>query len=138
MKYRKTASTYAIIVGLGMIGIWALLLITGQDPQLQRELETIPVSISMAIVSDFLTAGVLLVAGIGLIRDFRWAVKVFLLSMGFLFYSVVNAAGYYGQRGDLPFVVMFAIIFILALVFTVIALKTKDQVIPETEQKHNP
>jgi hypothetical protein len=124
---------FAIIVGLGMIGIWALLLITGQDPQLQHEMETIPVSISMAIVSDFLTAGMLLAAGIGLIKDCKWAVKVFLLSMGLLFYSVVNAAGYYGQRGDLPFVVMFAIIFVLALVFTVIALKTKDWVIPETE-----
>jgi hypothetical protein len=96
---------------------------------LQHELETTPVSISMAIVSDFLTAGMLLVAGIGLIRGCKWAVKAFLFSMGFLFYSVVNAAGYYGQRGDLPFVVMFAIIFILALVFTVFALKTKDRAI---------
>ena len=87
----------------------------------------------MAIVSDFLTSGVLLAAGIGLIRNCKWAVKVFLLSMGFLFYSVVNAAGFYGQRGDLPFVVMFAVIFILALVFTVFALKTKRQTIYETE-----
>ena len=134
MKYRKTASVYAIIVGLGMIGIWTLLLITGQDPQLQYELQTIPVSISMAIVSDFLTAGVLLVAGIGLIRNRNWAVKVFLLSMGFLFYSVVNAAGFYGQRGDLPFVVMFTVIFILALIFTVFALRAKNIFIPETEQ----
>jgi hypothetical protein len=88
----------------------------------------------MAIVSDFLTACVLLAAGIGLIRGCKLAVKAFLLSMGFLFYSVVNAAGYYGQRGDLPFLVMFATIFVLALVFTVLALKTKDRVIPETEQ----
>jgi hypothetical protein len=134
MKCRKIASVYAIIVGLGMIGIWILLLITGQDPQLQHELETIPISISMAIVSDFLTAGVLLAAGLGLIRDRKWAMKVFLLSMGFLFYSVVNAAGFYGQRGDLPFVIMFAIIFVLALVFTVFALQTKNNVFPETEQ----
>ena len=134
MKYRKTASVYAIIVGLGMIGIWTLLLTTGQDPQLQRELETIPISISMAIVSDFLTAGVLLAAGIGLIRNRKWAVKVFLLSMGFLFYSVVNAAGFYGQRGDLPFVIMFTAIFVLAVVFTLFAFQTKDNVIPETGQ----
>ena len=134
MKYRKIASVYAIIVGLGMIGIWALLLITGQDPQLQYELQTIPVSISMAIVSDFLTAGVLLAAGIGLIKDRKWAVKVFLFSMGFLFYSVVNATGFYGQQGDLPFVIMFTIIFILALIFTVFALKAKHRSIQRTEE----
>jgi hypothetical protein len=88
----------------------------------------------MAIVSDFLTAGILLAAGIGLIRDCKWALKVFLLSMGFLFYSVVNAAGFYGQRGDLPFLVMFVIIFVLALVFTIFTLQTKYNAIPETER----
>ena len=123
MSLRRTAAGYAIIVGLAMIGVWIMLLTTGQDPQLQTELRTVPIAISMAIASDFLTAAVLIAAGFGLIINSGWAIKAFLLAMGFLFYSVVNAAGLYGQRGDIPFIIMFAIIFILAVVFTVLALR---------------
>jgi hypothetical protein len=113
---------YAIVTGLGMIGVWIMLLVTGNDPQLQNELETIPLSITMTIISDVLTGITLITGGMGLLMKKEWSVKVFLLSMGFLFYSVINAAGFYGQRGDIGFVVMFAVIFILAVMFTVLAL----------------
>ena len=119
MKFRRAAAMYSIIVGFAMIGIWIMLLVTRQDPQLQTELQTMPFAIGMAITSDFLTAAVLLAGGFGLIMNHEWAVKVFLLSMGFLFYSIVNAAGLYGQRGDFAFIGMFAVIFILAVIFTV-------------------
>ena len=127
MRLRRTAAGYTIIVGLAMIGLWIMLLMTGQDPQLQTELRTIPIAISMAITSDFLTAAVLIAAGFGLIMNSEWAAKVFLLAMGFLFYSVVNAAGLYGQRGDIPFISMFAVIFVLAVVFTVLALQKRSE-----------
>jgi hypothetical protein len=123
MKLRKTASIFAIITGLGIIGVWTMLLMTGNDPQLQNELETIPASITMAIMSDMLTGAVLLAGGIGLLVSREWSVKVFLLSMGFLFYSVINAAGFYGQRGDIVFVIMFTVIFVMAVVFTVMAFR---------------
>lgn len=122
MKLRRIASIYAIITGLGIIGVWVMLLTTGNDPQLQNELETIPLSITMAIVSDVLTGIALVTGGIGLLMSREWSIKVFLLSMGFLFYSVINAAGFYGQRGDIAFVIMFAVIFIVAVMFTVLAL----------------
>jgi len=114
MVLRKTAAIYALIVGISMIGVWILLIATGQDQRLQDELRNIPFEIGMAITSDILTAIVLLVAGIGLIKDSNWAAKVFLLSMGLLFYSVVNAVGLYGQRGDLAFIIMFCVILAFA------------------------
>ena len=121
MKLRRVAAIYAIIMGLGMIGVWVMLLISVQDQRLQTELQTIPFEIGMGITSDILTAIFLLLGGISLIAKRSWAVKVFLLSMGFLFYSVINAAGLYGQRGDVAFSIMFAVIFILAVVFTILA-----------------
>ena len=127
MKLRRTASMYAIVTGLGMIGVWIMLLVTGNDPQLQNELETIPLSITMAIISDVLTGTTLMAAGIGLLMKKEWSIKVFLLSMGFLFYSVINAAGFYGQRGDIGFVIMFAVIFILAIIFTALALRKNPE-----------
>ena len=49
MAGRNIAAVYSIIVGLGMLSIWLMLLLTGQDPQLQEELQTIPFSISIGI-----------------------------------------------------------------------------------------
>ena len=110
-----------------MVGVWIMLLLTGQDPQLNNELQTIPFAISMAITSDILTAMMLLIAGFGLVRKNVWATKIFLLSMGLLFYSVVNAAGLYGQRGDTIVVVIFIIIFVFAVVFTISALQKHSE-----------
>jgi len=124
MKLRKTAAIYSIVVGLAMIGAWIMLFMTGQDAELQNSLQTEPITLGLHLAAEFLTSIVLLVAGIGLFTDRSWAVKVFLLSIGFLTYSVVNAAGFYAQRGDLPFISMFAAIFTLALIFSVLALRT--------------
>ena len=127
MKLRRIAAVFAIIVGFAMMGIWIMLLTTGRDPQLQTELETIPIAIRMAIASDFLTAAVLLAGGFGLIINRNWAVRMFLLAMGFLFYSIINAAGLYGQRGDLVFTIIFTFIFALAVLFTVFAFQCKSE-----------
>jgi len=118
MKLRKTAAIYAIIVGLAMISIWIIILVTGQDPELQSQLQTEPIAIGLHITSEFITAALLLVGGLGLIANRGWAVKMYVLSMGFLMYSLVNASGLYGQRGNLAFISMFAVIFIFAVVFT--------------------
>ena len=124
MKFRRAAAVYSIIVSLGMIGIWIVLLVTGQDPQLQEELQTIPFSISMAITSDILTALALLTAGTALLKGYAWSVKAIIFALGLLFYSVINAAGFYGQRGEIPFLAMFIIIFILGVVFTIPAFRS--------------
>ena len=127
MKLRKTAAIYSIVVGLAMIGIWMMLLITGQDPELQNSLQTEPIAVGLHLAAEFLTAIILLIGGFGLIADRGWAVKVFLLSMGFLMYSVLNASGFYGQRGDLPFIGMFAAILTLAVIFSVLVLQRGGQ-----------
>jgi hypothetical protein len=126
MKLRKTAAVFSIIAGLGMIGLWLTLIQTGQDLRLNDEFRTIPFSIFIAIGSDFLTAFVLLVAAAGLLFKKGWGPKAFLFGSGFLFYSVINALGLYWLRGELPFIVMLAVILVLALVLTVFAFRAKE------------
>ena len=123
MKFRKITAIYSLIVGLGMTAVWVMLLISGKDAQLQNELQTIPFSISLAIASDLITAAALLVAGVAVLRRAGWAYKPFLLGMGALFYSVINAIGLYGQRGDVAFLAMFDVILVFGLVLTVFTLK---------------
>jgi hypothetical protein len=113
MKFRKTIATYSIIVGIAMIGVWIVQLLTGQA----LELQTAPIEIAMAIVADWLTAIVLIVAGVGLFSTRNWAHKLYLFALGMLVYSMLISAGYFGQLENTMFVALFAILFILCAFF---------------------
>jgi hypothetical protein len=113
MKFRKTIATYSIIVGIAMIGVWIVQLLTGQA----LELQTAPIEIAMAIVADWLTAIVLIVAGAGLFSTRNWAHKLYLFALGMLVYSVLISSGYFGQLENIMFVALFAILFILCAFF---------------------
>ena len=83
------------------------------------ELQTAPIEIALAITADWLTAITLMVAGVGLISRHNWAYKLYLFALGMLVYSVLISSGYFGQLGNIIFVVLFAVLFILSVVFIV-------------------
>jgi hypothetical protein len=103
---------FAIVVGIGMIGIWSVSYFTNQIP----ELETEPMRIKFHLAAEFTTAIVLLAAGIGLLTGQNWALDTFLISMGMLLYTVIVSPGYFAQKGQWAYVVMFGVILVLALV----------------------
>ena len=103
---------FAIIVGLGMIGLWSMLLLTKQVP----ELETEPLRIRFHIAAEFITAIALLFGGVGLLSGQSWGQWIYLLATGMLLYTVIVSPGYYAEKGEWPFVGMFAAILILAFV----------------------
>ena len=113
MKFRKTIAIYSIIVGIAMFGIWIIQLMTDQAPELQ----TAPIEIAMAITADWLTAIMLLAAGAGLLSRRMWAYKLYLFALGMLVYSVLISSGYFGQLGNTIFVALFAVLFILSVIF---------------------
>ena len=116
---KKLAALYSIFIGICMIGMWGFLLVSGNVPEVKTEFT----KIAFHLFSEFSTAILMMVSGIGIIKKRGWAVKLFLVSMGSLMYSVITAAGYYGQSGDFAMLGMFAVFFILAAVFTVQWLK---------------
>lgn len=89
-----------------MVGMWALLYLTGEIP----ELTTAPLEIGYHLFAEGLTAGLLLIAGYGLFRDRPWAASVHPLALGLLLYTVINSTGYYAQRGDVAMVGMFTVL----------------------------
>ena len=97
------ASIYIIIIGIALLCMWLLLLIKREVP----ELNTKPTQIFFHLVAEFLTSIMLIIGGIGLIMNQFWGVAVF--------FSTINAAGFYGQLKDWP-------MFITLLVFTFISL----------------
>jgi len=107
----KFSGWYGIVVGLMMVMMWVFFLASGQVP----ELETEPLSIYFHLVAEFATAVLLFVAGIGLLKNCQRAKKTFLVAAGMLVYTVINSPGYYAQRSEWAFVVMFGIILIVAI-----------------------
>lgn len=95
-----------------MIGIWTMLLFTNQV----TELVTSPFSIIFHLAAEFINASFLIVSGVMLYRKHMLAEKIYLVSVGMLLYNVINSSGYYVQSGDWSFVVMFAILFVLAVI----------------------
>jgi hypothetical protein len=106
------AAVFALVVGAGMIGQWALFLATGQVPELQTE----PLRIRFHLAAEFATALALIAAGLALLTDQHWGRWFYLLAIGMLLYTVIVSPGYFAQKGQWAFVAMFAVVLLLALV----------------------
>jgi len=107
---------YATLLGIGIIGLWTMLVLTKQVPELTSE----PVAIKFHITAE-ITMGILsLVSGILLLAGLSWAPYLFILAMGLVIYAVINSSGYYGQRKQWLFVIMFGIILITSVILVIL------------------
>ena len=108
----RFASFYAIAVGVLMLGQWGFFLLAGMVPELQ----TAPLEIGFHLSAEMLTAMALITAGMGTLRGKRWGTTLYLIAAGMLLYTVINSAGHFAQQGQWPFVGMFGMLLIGALV----------------------
>jgi hypothetical protein len=106
------AAVFALVVGAGMIGQWAVFLAAGQVPELKTE----PLRIRFHLAAEFVTAIALIVSGIALLTDQAWGRWFYLLAVGMLLYTVIVSPGYFAEKGQWAFVGMFAVVLLLALV----------------------
>lgn len=111
----KLRALYSILIAICMIGMWGFLLATGNVPEMQTE----PSAIAFHLLSEFATAGMLLISGFGILAKKARADKLFLISAGALLYSVLNAAGYFMQDDNFSMLIMFSVIFILEVFFVI-------------------
>lgn len=100
------SGVYAIVIGIGILGLWIMLLLTKQVP----ELETEPIAIKFHIAAESAMGLISILSGIFLLVNLTWAPYIFALAMGLIIYAVINSAGYYGQKEQWSFVIMFGII----------------------------
>ena len=109
---------YAIVIGIGIIGLWTMLLLTKQVPELNTE----PVAITFHITAEIIMGILSLISGIFLLIDLSWAPYFFILAMGLVIYAVINSAGYYGQKKQWTFVIMFGIILVASVSLVILNL----------------
>ena len=103
---------FSIIVGVGMIGQWSLSFATKQIPELATE----PIRIWFHIVGEMGTAVLLVISGVGLLSQTTWAPALFLVSAGMLIYTALVSPGYFAQKGQWIWVLIFGVIITIAVV----------------------
>ena len=119
MAIKKTASVYMITVGVMIISLWVMLISTGSVTEFTEE----PLDISFHIAAEFLTAVLLLSSGIGLIKKNKWSMQLSYISLGALLYTIINSSGYYAQRSEPVFLIMFGVLFIFTSTILVLLAK---------------
>lgn len=105
------AAIFSIIIGIGMIGQWGVTYAKKQIPELKTE----PIRIRFHILAEMVTAILLILGGTGLIAKIDWGTYIFLISMGMLFYTAIVSPGYFAQRGQWAWIIMFSAIIILGI-----------------------
>ena len=103
---------FAIVVGVGMIGQWVVSYFSKQIPELQTE----PIRILFHLTAELTTALTLIVSGVGLLGGWTWGVPTYLVATGMLLYTAIVSPGYFAQKGQWGWLVMFGVIILLALV----------------------
>ncbi len=112
-KWHTAAAIFAMIIGFTMIIMWAVFYITGAIPEIQFK----PGEIYLHMTAEMITALLLITGGYGLIKQKVWGRQVYLLSLGMLVYSVISSSGYYVQRGNHSFTIMFGVILLMSILF---------------------
>lgn len=112
----KVAGYYSVFIGISVIAMWLMILKNGSVPEGRTEL-------SFHLFSEFLMASVCIVGGILLLRKNSLGKPVTSIGLGMVLYSVLNAAGYYGELGNTPMMIMFIFLFVLSMVALLINLQ---------------
>ena len=104
-------AAFAIIVGVGMLAQWSVSYVTKQIPELESE----PYRIWFHIAGEITTAVLLIAGGITLLLKWSLAPALYLVAMGMLIYTGIVSPGYFAQKGQWAWVLIFAVIVILAI-----------------------
>lgn len=123
MNLTKASAVFSLVLGLSIVFLWLVLLI-GVDEEAVSSLRTTPIEMGTHIAVELITASVLIAVGLGLLTEKGWSKTWFFFGMGLLTYSVISAAGFYGQQGDYVPAVVFAGILALGVLFTFLAWKS--------------
>lgn len=103
---------FQAIVGGSVVGLWSVLLLTSQVPEVQAG----QVDIWFHLAAELAMAGLLVGAGWAVLRRTRWARRLSAVALGLLAYSVINSSGYYAESDDWAMVGMFGVVLVGTIV----------------------
>lgn len=116
----KIIGICSAVIGVAVIVMWLVILNGPSLPETKTEL-------SFHLASEFLMATLLIVSGILVLRRKHPGRLINMAALGMLIYSVLNAAGYYGDKGETPALIMFNVIAVLTLVLFVLHFPAEEE-----------
>ena len=112
-RYARQSAIFGIVAGVAIILIWLYRIASGSIPELYDTL----LQTKLHVVVQFLTGLALILSGWALWVGRTWAFKSFILANGMLVIAVINAVSWYGDRGEMGFVLFFVAVAIAAVFF---------------------
>ena len=111
--YARQSAMFGIVVGIALILIWIYRIATGGVPELWDSM----LQTKLHVLIQLLTGLFLIFSGWALWTAKSWAFKAFILANGMLIIAVINAVSWYGDRGEMGFVLFFVAVAIAAVFF---------------------
>jgi hypothetical protein len=108
MNKRSVSAYFTIIVGLLMMGMWSMLVLTGQVPYM----DTPQLEIKLHIFTEMITAGSLILGGVSVLREWENLINLHYVSQGMLIYAIINSSGYYIDLGEITMAAMFGFLLV--------------------------
>lgn len=106
-------SVLELVAGAGIIGLWTMLLLRRQIP----EIEAGDIAIWFHIVAEYLIGVALVVGGLLLLLGDDAPTRVFAgAAAGGMVYSTINSPGYYAREGQWGLVAGFGVLTLLGVV----------------------
>jgi hypothetical protein len=118
---KNVIGLYSILLGFSVIFLWTFIL----RPFDQQEGT---IEMGFHLMSEFLMACFCIVSGVKILLRHKESFLINSAAHGMVVYSVVNAAGYYGERGNWPMMVMF--LFLFSFSFIVIVMNFRGNQYP--------
>jgi hypothetical protein len=107
MKHpRMLIATYCLFLGISVVLMWGIILSFGDIPEGVTEM-------SFHLASEFIMAGLCLTGSLLLFRKHASGPLVALAGLSMALYSTLNAAGYCGERGQVPALMLFMVLTVL-------------------------
>ena len=114
----KLIAWYSVFLGFSVIFLWSFIL----KPSAQQEGS---IEMGFHLMSEFLMATLCIVSGILILLKNGKSYLINAAAHGMVVYSVANAAGYYGERGNWQMALLFLVLFCISLIIVGIYMRGK-------------
>jgi hypothetical protein len=109
----KGTGVFCLATGASIIALWTMLFATGQVANAATE----PLSHAFHLVAEGLTAGLLIVAGVAIVRRAGNARRFFYFAAGMLVIAAMGMLVFYALDGSLPFIALGVLVVGLTTLF---------------------
>lgn len=113
----KLVGYYTIFIGIAVIAMWTIILST-------QNLSEGKIELSFHLLSELIMALLCLFSGMLILRNNPAGKYLSILGLGMVIYSVLNAAGYYGESNEIRMMIMFIALLLLTSIVLIINLKS--------------